>query len=129
MTNTKKKCIIIEDNPAFVKILEVYINKIGSIDVISVHDDSISSAVSIFRHKPDLLFLDVSISGLNGLDMLETLEDRPKTIVISNHSSDFLENYKNVKIDAFIQKPVDFETFQRVVEEVLAESAIVKDVL
>lgn len=125
MMNAKKKCIIIEDSPAFVKILKVYINKIGYIDIISVHDDSISSAVSIFRHKPDLIFLDVSISGLNGLDMLETLEDRPKTIVISNHSSDFLENYKNVKIDAFLQKPVDFETFQKVLEEVLpADSAM-----
>lgn len=124
MTPTRKRCIIIEDNPAFVKILEVFIGKIGYIDIISVHDDSISSAVSIFRHKPDLIFLDVSISGLNGLDMLETLDDRPKTIVISNHSSEFLENYKNISIDAFLQKPVDFENFKKVIEQVLPATAV-----
>jgi len=124
MTPTRKRCIIIEDNPAFVKILEVFIGKIGYIDIISVHDDSISSAVSIFRNKPDLIFLDVSISGLNGLDMLETLDDRPKTIVISNHSSEFLENYKNISIDAFLQKPVDFENFKKVIEQVLPATAV-----
>ncbi len=120
MKNPNKTCIIIEDNPAFVKILESFAKRIGNIDVISVHDDSISSAVSIFRHKPDLIFLDISISGLNGLEMLETLEDRPKTIVISNHPSDYLNEYKDVKVDAFLQKPVDFADFKRVVEEVFS---------
>lgn len=123
MENLKKTCIIIEDNPAFVKILESFSKRLGYIDIISVHDDSISSAVSIFRHEPDLIFLDISISGLNGLEMLETLEERPKTIVISNHTSDYLDEYKHVKIDAFLQKPIAFEDFKRVIEEVFTADA------
>lgn len=117
--NTRKTCIIIEDNPAFVKVLEVFIKKLGYLDIVSCHDDSLKSAVSIFRYKPDIIFLDISISGLNGLEMMETLEHQPKTIVISNHSDDCLEAYSDVRVDAFIQKPVSFETFQEVVDSVI----------
>ncbi|XOV91681.1 MAG: LytR/AlgR family response regulator transcription factor [Bacteroidota bacterium] len=118
--NTRKSCIIIEDNPAFVKVLEVFIGKLGYIDIVSCHDDSLKSAVSIFRYKPDLIFLDISISGLNGLEMMETLEYKPKTIVISNHSNDCLDAYSEVRVDAFMQKPVTFDKFKEVVESVLS---------
>lgn len=119
---TRKTCIIIEDNPAFVKILEVFIRKLGYLDVVSCHDDSLKSAVSIFRYKPDLIFLDVSISGLNGLEMMETLEYKPKTIVISNHSDECLNAYSDVRVDAFMQKPVSFDHFREVVTSVLTEN-------
>ncbi len=117
--NSRKTCIIIEDNPAFVKILEIFIKRLGNLDIVSCHDDSLKSAVSIFRYKPDLIFLDISISGLNGLEMMETLEYKPKTIVISNHSDECLEAYSDVRVDAFMQKPVNFEQFKEVVETVL----------
>jgi two-component system, LytTR family, response regulator len=124
MNNQKRTCIIIEDNPAFVKVLQAFLKKIGNIEILECHDDSVGSAVSIFRHRPDLIFLDVGISGLNGLEMLETLEYRPKTIVISNHNADFLDLYQDVKVDAFLQKPVKFEDFKRVVDEVLPTSSV-----
>lgn len=121
----RKTCIIIEDNPAFVKMLEVFIKRLGYLDIVSCHDDSLKSAVSIFRYKPDLIFLDISISGLNGLEMMETLEYKPKTIVISNHSDECLEAYEDVRVDAFMQKPVKFEEFKEVVDSVLKSDVAV----
>lgn len=114
----KKNCIIIEDNPAFVKIMEKYIERIGYLRIVGCYPDSINSAISIFRNEPDLIFLDIGISGLNGLEMLETLEDKPKTIVISNHNSDCLE-YTDVEVDGFLQKPIQYDDFKEIVDEVM----------
>ncbi len=79
--------------------------------------------MSIFRLEPDLIFLDIGISGLNGIEMLETVEHKPKTIVISNHSSDYLQ-YTSVQVDAFMQKPIQFDQFEQVVHDVLGANTI-----
>ena len=115
----KWKCIIIEDNPAFVKVLESYTSRILELEVVGTYSDSIGAAMSIFKLKPDLIFLDVGISGLSGPEMLETLDEKPKTIVISNHPKDVLDDI-GVEIDAFLQKPIKFDQFQDAVKEVMA---------
>jgi len=117
----KKSCIIIEDNPAYVKVLENYIGRLEYLEIVGVYPDSIGAAMSIFRNNPDLIFLDVGISGLSGPEMLETIEVKPKTIVVSNHPQESIEFLGN-HIDAFIQKPVKFETFKETVEDVLVDT-------
>lgn len=119
----KKTCFIIEDNPAFVKVLEKYVEKLGYLEITGTYPDSIGAARSIFRNKPDLIFLDVGISGLTGPEMLEEVEVKPKTIVVSNHAENTVENLGD-HIDAFIQKPVKFEDFKKVVDNVMSQSAV-----
>ena len=123
--HSKKTCIIIEDNPAFVKVLEQYIKRLEDLEIVGCFHDSIGSAMSISRYQPDLIFLDIGISGLTGLEMLETVNYKPKTIVISNHSPDYLEfSDSEVKVDAFMQKPIQFDQFEKVVNEVLKANTV-----
>ena len=113
------RCIIIEDDPAFQVVLKSLIKRIPQLEILDVFDNSVDAALFITRKKPDLLFLDVEINGLSGLEVLDTLEVKPKTIVISGNQ-EYLSEASALSVDAFLTKPIkNFEEFKDVVERVV----------
>ncbi|MDH5608968.1 MAG: response regulator [Cyclobacteriaceae bacterium] len=116
---SKFKCIIIEDDPAFQTILKSLIGKIPELEILDVFDNSVDAALFITRKKPDLLFLDVEINGLSGLEVLDTLEIKPKTIVISSDKK-YQDEASEMEVDAFMSKPIQgFDYFRKNVYDVL----------
>ena len=102
---SKVTCLIIEDDQAFSDILETIIAKVPEVDVIGVCDNTVDAAKKLELEKPDILLLDVNISGLEGPEILEVTEHKPKTIVITSHDQDVMENYEIDYVE-FIQKPL-----------------------
>jgi two-component system LytT family response regulator len=115
----KTTCIIIEDDPAFQTILKSLVMKIPEIEILDVFDNSVDAALFITRKKPDLLFLDVEINGLSGLEVLDTLENRPKTIVITGDQS-YESEASELNVDAFLTKPIQgFDLLKETIERVV----------
>lgn len=75
------------------------------IDFIGNCDNTLEAAKKIDLEKPDILLLDINISGLEGPEVLELSDHKPKTIVISSHPEEVMENYE-VDYAHFIQKPL-----------------------
>ena len=98
-------CLIIEDDKAFAEILESILSKIPEVKSIGVSDNTVDAAKRLELEKPDILLLDVNISGLEGPEILEMTEHQPKTIVISSHGKEVMENY-DIEYVEFIQKPL-----------------------
>ncbi len=114
------KCIIIEDDPAFQVIIKSLVSKLPNFEILDVFDNSVDAALFITRKKPDLVFLDVEINGLNGLEVLDSLIHKPKTIVVSGEQK-YADEAAELNVDAFITKPItSFENFKETVESVLA---------
>lgn len=105
MSNSKYTCLIIEDDPAFVEILKVVVKKVTNVELIGYCDNTLDAAKRIDMDKPDILLLDINISGLEGPEVLELSDHKPRTIVISSHPEEVMENYE-VDYVAFIQKPL-----------------------
>lgn len=105
MSDAKYTCLIIEDDPAFVEILKVVVKKVSEIELLGTCDNTLDAARRIDMDKPDLLLLDINISGLEGPEVLELSDHKPKTIVISSHPEEVMENYE-VEYVSFIQKPL-----------------------
>jgi two-component SAPR family response regulator len=97
--------LIVEDDPAFVEILKVVISKIPGLKPIGFSDNTLDAAKKIELEKPDILLLDINISGLEGPEVLELSDHKPKTIVISSHPEEVMDNYE-VEYVQFIQKPI-----------------------
>ena len=113
------KCIIIEDDPAFQTIIKSLVSKLPNFEILDVFDNSVDAALFITRKKPDLVFLDVEINGLSGLEVLDSLEQRPKTIVITGEQK-YEDEASELEVDAFITKPISsFEDFKAVVNRVV----------
>ncbi len=101
---SKYTCIIVEDDADFADMLQQYINRLGNLEVLEVHGDTTKAALDIEKLKPDLIFLDINISGLAGPEFMELVEHKPQIIVVSGHPPSVMEQY-DIEIDAYLQKP------------------------
>lgn len=110
-------CMIIEDEPDFVDILNFYLRKIPEITVISDHADTDEAILAIETCKPDLIFLDVNISGGDGPDFIHKLTHQPKVIIVSGHSESFMKYYPEVTYVDFLQKPPTLDKLKQAIEK------------
>lgn len=101
------KCIIVEDEILHQKLLNFYLEKIGGVEVIGMYVDTVQAAMNITKLKPDFIFLDINISGLEGPEFVELLETPPKIIVVSAHPEEFMQENYDISYEAYIQKPID----------------------
>jgi two-component system LytT family response regulator len=102
---SKITCLIIEDDIAFSEILESVVSKVPEVTLIGVSNNTVDAARRLESEKPDILLLDINISGLEGPEILEVTDHKPKTIVITSHGQEVMENY-DIDYVEFIQKPL-----------------------
>lgn len=106
--------VIVEDDPDFAFLLQKYLDKIPDLTYIGTYGGTTEAVMNIERHKPDMVLLDISISGLDGPDFIELMAHQPKIVVISGHVEEIMENYDIEYVD-FIQKPPTVERLQEAV--------------
>ena len=112
--------IIVEDDEDFAELLEAYIMQLGNLTVLAKHGDTTKAALDIEKLKPDIVFLDVNISGLAGPEFMELVEHQPQIIVVSGHSPRIMEEY-DLEITSFIQKPFTKDDLREAVEKCIAQ--------
>lgn len=111
-------CIIIDDEPLAVKLLENHISKIDSLKLIATAKNAIE-AYQILQTKPvDLMFLDIEMPNLNGIEFLKSLHQKPKTIFTTAYREFAVEGFELEAVD-YILKPITFERFFKSVDRVL----------
>lgn len=108
------QAIIVEDEPMFVDLLKLYLAEIPGLHVAGTYGDTVGATLAIEKLKPDLLFLDINISGLEGPEFASLLEHKPQIIVISSHPESVMKDYE-LEIDAFLRKPITKEQLKRAV--------------
>lgn len=96
------RCLAIDDDPLFLKMLGVLFSDIKSAVLIDTFTNSVEGTMAVVKQKPDVILLDIEMPYLNGLEALETLDKKPKVIVISGHVSNPLE--LGIAVDKFISK-------------------------
>jgi two-component system LytT family response regulator len=96
--------IVVEDNPEFALLLQKYLERIPDLTHLGTYGGTTDAVLNIERQKPDVLFLDINISGLEGPEFMELVDFKPKVIIVSGHSEDIMNNYDIEYVD-FIQKP------------------------
>lgn len=96
------RCLAIDDDALFLKLLKVLFQEIKSAELISSYSNSVEGIMACVKQRPDVLLLDLEMPYLDGMEALETLDNPPKVIVISGH----LDGMKavNIPIDKFISK-------------------------
>jgi len=97
--------LIVEDDPAFVEIIKVVLSQFSNLELIGAPDNTLDAAKKIELEKPNILILDINISGLEGPEVLELSDHKPKTVIISSHPEEVMENY-DVEYLEYIQKPM-----------------------
>ena len=112
----KIQCLIIDDEQLARDMLEVYAARIPELVVIAKCKSAVIAQPYLIRHKIDLLFLDIQMPGMTGLDFLRQLEEPPKVIFTTAYSDYALESYELEVVD-YLLKPIGFNRFEKAVDK------------
>ncbi|UQB70443.1 response regulator transcription factor [Epilithonimonas zeae] len=112
------KCIIVEDEPLAVNIMKDYIQQIPFLELIAVCNDAISAMQKLNENQIDLMFLDIHLPKIKGLDFLSAIKNPPKVIITTAYHEFAVESYQYQVLD-YLLKPIAFERFVAAVQKAL----------
>ncbi|MEO9474710.1 MAG: LytTR family DNA-binding domain-containing protein [Cyclobacteriaceae bacterium] len=112
---SKYRCIAIDDDLVALKIMLSLVNRIDFLDMVATFDDSVKGASAIVELSPDIVFLDVQMPDMSGIDILKNLEKQPQIIMITSQS-DFALDAFDFNVTDYLVKPIsDFGRFLKAV--------------
>ena len=119
---SKINCIIIEDEPLAVKVLVDYISQVPFLNLQGKFKDAILAAEYLRDHKTDLIFLDIHLPRLKGMNFLRTLTDPPAVIITTAYHQYAVEGFE-LNVTDYLLKPFEFERFLTAVNKVKSVQA------
>lgn len=119
----KLKCLVVDDEPIARNIILKFIKQIDFLELVQTASNALE-AIKVLREQPiDLMFLDIKMPVLNGLDMLKSLENSPAVILTTAFSEYALESY-DFGVKDYLLKPIAFERFLKAVNKVANEKEL-----
>lgn len=115
MIKDPKKCIIVDDEPAAHYVLTNYIRQNPELELVHQCYNGIEAMNYIRENPVDLMFLDIDMPEITGLELLKILPAQPKTILTTAYSEFALESYDYGVID-YLLKPIYFPRFLKSIE-------------
>jgi two-component system LytT family response regulator len=103
-------CWIVDDEPLALSLLESYVNKTSFLRLTGKYSNAVSAMKLIAEEKVDLLFLDIQMPEINGMDFARTISQRTRVIFTTAFSEYALEGYKVSALD-YLLKPFSFNEF------------------
>jgi len=113
----KLRCLLIDDEPPALKVLESHISHINGLEIIAQCRNAIEALDVLHQKTVDLIFLDIKMPKILGTDFLKNLSHPPKVIFVTAYRDYALEGYELDAVD-FLVKPVSFERFVKAVTKV-----------
>lgn len=113
----KLACIAIDDEPLALDKIRDYVEKVNTLDLIATFDNGIDALSYLKEHRVDLLFLDVQMEELSGIQLLETLTFRPKVILTTAYDKYTLKGFE-LNVTDYLLKPFSFQRFLQAIDKV-----------
>jgi DNA-binding LytR/AlgR family response regulator len=112
------KCIIIDDEPLAIEIMESYVSKVEQLKLEGTFRNAVSAFTFLQQNSVDLIFLDIQMPKLSGIDFLKTLKNPPKVIFTTAFRDYAIEGFE-LEVADYLLKPIPFERFLKAVAKVL----------
>lgn len=112
------RCIIVEDEPLAAEILASYIQQTPSLTLVEVCNDAIRALEVVHNQAVDVIFLDINLPKLNGIEFIKTLRRQPKIIITSAHHEYAVEGF-DLQVTDYLLKPIEFSRFTMAVQKLL----------
>lgn len=111
------RCVILDDEPMAVALLSKYVEKIPSFELIKATTNPFEVLQLIAQTTIDLLFIDIQMPELTGLQMMEMLGNKTKFVITSAYSEYALNGYEHNVVD-YLLKPISFDRFYKSVQKI-----------
>jgi DNA-binding LytR/AlgR family response regulator len=115
-------CIAIDDEPKALEVIERYCRKTSLVDLRSTFREPVKAIEFLNREKVDLIFLDINMPDISGMQLVQTLSPRPMIIFTTAYSHYAVESYDLNALD-YLLKPITFERFLAAINKAGAMSS------
>ena len=109
-------CMIVDDEPLAVKLLESFVTKTPELELLGSFTDSVEAINAIKEQQPDLLFLDIQMPDLNGMELAHMIPSETRVIFTTAFKEYAFESYEVKALD-FLLKPIRYNKFMVAVEK------------
>ena len=110
------RCIIIDDEPLAVRLLESFIEKTPDLQLLASFTDSIEGAAAIKEGKADLVFLDIQMPDLDGMELARIVPPQTRIIFTTAFKEYAFESYEVSALD-FLLKPIRYNKFLAAIDK------------
>lgn len=114
----KINCIVIDDELPAIQQMEEYISRISFLNLLQSFDNGIEPINYLKSNTVDLIFLDIEMEGFTGLQLIKTLQYKPKIILTTAYDRYAIEAF-DLNVTDYLLKPISFERFIKSIDKVL----------
>ncbi|MEP7253283.1 MAG: LytTR family DNA-binding domain-containing protein [Ginsengibacter sp.] len=118
--------MIVEDEILAQQVLQNHLQKIDKCELIATCNNALEAKQVLETYEIDLMFLDIQLPGMTGLNFLRSIEDPPLVVLTTAYSEYAVESYEFNIID-YLLKPVSFERFSRTIDKIVDGRLFLKD--
>ena len=112
----KIRCIVIDDEPLAIEILESYIEKIPYVELAGKFSNAIDALQYLKSNKVDLMLLDIQMPELTGIQLMKVLDNPPQVIFTTAYDNYAIKSYELDAVD-YLLKPIEFDRFLKAIEK------------
>ena len=117
------KAVIIDDEPLARSMVKEYLSCFPQIEIAAECNDGFEGVKAINQYQPDVVFLDIQMPKINGLEMLELIEKPPATIFTTAFDEYAMKAFEAHAVD-YLLKPFSQERFNKAVEKLFSQSSV-----
>jgi len=110
------KCAIIDDEPWAIDLIKSYVEKVDYLQLAFTSENPVQALNLLHTRKVDLLFLDIQMPEMNGLDLVQVLDPNTRVIITTAYSEYALQGYEHNVTD-YLLKPIEFARFVKAVQK------------
>ncbi len=111
-------CIIIDDEQPAIDLLTDYANESGMLQVVAASTDPVKGLELVHGRMPDIIFLDIHMPKLSGMDFIKAINNKKCKIVLCTAYTEFATDAYDLDVADYLLKPVRFERFLRAVTKI-----------
>jgi DNA-binding LytR/AlgR family response regulator len=111
------QCLAIDDEPLALKQIGAYIKKTPFLELVALCNSALSALEYLSSRQIDLLFVDINLPDLNGMDFVKSLKEKPNIIFITAYSEYAIEGFKVDAVD-YLLKPIGYKDFLKAANKV-----------
>lgn len=113
----KINCIVIDDELPAIEQMEEYITRIPFLNLLGSFDNAIEPINFLKSNSVDLIFLDIEMEGFTGLQLIKTLQHKPKIILTTAYDQYAIEAF-DLNVSDYLLKPISFERFIKAIDKI-----------
>ncbi|WP_316817246.1 LytTR family DNA-binding domain-containing protein [Pedobacter nyackensis] len=112
------KCIAIDDEPLALELIHTYIGRRPDVQLIRTFEDAISGAEYLSSAQVDLIFLDINMPDISGIDLANALKSKPMLIFTTAYKQFAFDGFELEAVD-FLLKPMSYDRFSRALDKAI----------